>query len=98
MYPPERTESARYGRGSVGIIMFTVYILKDKKGKLYKGLTNNLSRRLKEHKAGGTITTSRMTDVKVVHAEEYDTFVEARKRELYFKSAAGRVFIKKLPL
>ena len=75
--------------------MFIVYVLKDKNGKLYKGLTNDLDRRLREHKSGKTQTTSKMSDFEVVYKEEYKTFEEARKRELYFKTAAGRRFLKK---
>lgn len=74
--------------------MFFTYVLRDKEGKLYKGMTNNLERRLNEHKSGHTKTTSKMIDLKLVYKEEYDTFKEARKRELYFKSAAGRKFLK----
>ena len=76
--------------------MYTIYVLKDIHGKLYKGCTNNLERRLKEHKSGGTVTTSRMTGITVVYKEEFDIFSEARKRELYFKSAAGRKFLNKI--
>ena len=74
--------------------MYTVYILKDRLGKFYKGMTNNLSRRLKEHNLGKTITTSKMMDLNLVYREEYDNFEDARKRELYLKSAAGRRFLK----
>ena len=73
---------------------YVAYILKDENGLLYKGVTNNLARRLKEHKGGHTVTTSRMKNVRVVYSEEYDTFLEARTREVYFKSAAGRKFLK----
>jgi len=76
--------------------MYSVYILKDENNKLYKGLTNNLERRLKEHKSGKTITTSRMKNLEIFYVEKFDNFEEARKRELYFKNAAGRRFIKKL--
>ncbi len=79
--------------------MYTVYVLRDKIGKLYKGLTNNLKRRMKEHESGHTITTSKMAGILVVYMEEYPDFETARKRELYLKSAAGRRFLKdKLPL
>jgi putative endonuclease len=74
--------------------MYVVYVLKDKKDKLYKGLTNNLARRLGEHKSGHTKTTSNMQDLRVVYTEEYLTFEEARAREKYFKTAAGRRFLK----
>ncbi|MFA7000132.1 MAG: GIY-YIG nuclease family protein [Candidatus Paceibacterota bacterium] len=74
--------------------MYTVYVLKDKTNKLYKGFTNNIDRRFKEHKSGHTTTTSRMKDLEIVYKECYDDFTTARKRELYLKSAAGRRFLK----
>ena len=74
--------------------MYTVYVLRSKDGKLYKGFTNDLDRRLQEHKSGHTITTSKMKDLEVVYKECYDNFATARKRELYLKSAAGRRFLK----
>lgn len=73
---------------------YFVYVLKNDSGKFYKGMTNNLSRRLKEHKSGHTITTSKMKNLEVAYFEEFDNFNDARRRELYFKSAAGRRFLK----
>jgi len=75
--------------------MYIVYVLRDKDNKFYKGVTNNLSRRLKEHRGKHTTTTSRMSDLSVVYTEKYSSFEIARERELYLKSAAGRRFIKK---
>lgn len=96
-YPPERLKSFSRA-GLIWLIikfyMFTVYVLLDDSGKIYKGMTNNIDRRLKEHKNGGTITTSRMKNLKIAYSDKYDSFVEARKRELYFKTAAGRRFLK----
>jgi putative endonuclease len=74
--------------------MFTVYILQDESGNLYKGMTNNMARRLFEHKNGKTKTTSKMKNIKLAYSEIYNNFEDARKRELYFKTAAGRRFIK----
>ena len=74
--------------------MFTVYVLKDERGKVYKGMTNDIERRLKEHRSGHTITTSRMINIHLVYCETFDNFIEARKREVYFKTAAGRRFLK----
>ena len=76
--------------------MYTVYVLKDKNDKLYKGLTNNLERRFKEHKSGQTVTTSKMKELQIVYKEIYGNFEIARKRELYFKTSAGRKFLKKV--
>ena len=74
--------------------MYTVYVLQDINGKLYKGMTNNLSRRFNEHKNGKTLTTRKMASLEIAYKEEYELFEEARKRELYLKTAAGRRFIK----
>lgn len=74
---------------------YVVYILSDRAGNLYKGMTNNLERRLREHRSGHTRTTARMHEIIVAYTEEFDTFESARKRELYFKSAAGRRFLAK---
>ena len=77
--------------------MYTVYVLQDENGKLYKGCTNNLARRFSEHsKSRGSRTTSVIMgkDLKVVYVENYDTFAEARVREVYLKTAAGRRFLK----
>lgn len=75
--------------------MYTVYVLRDQNGKFYKGMTNDLKRRIGEHKSGKTITTSRMKGIEVVYFEQFEDFEGARKRELYFKTAAGRRFLKK---
>ncbi len=75
--------------------MYTVYVLTDGDGKFYKGMTNDLERRLKEHRSRETVTTSKMINIRLVYSEEFDNFDTARKRELYFKSAAGRRFLKK---
>lgn len=76
--------------------MFTVYVLRGKNGKLYKGVTNDLRRRLREHARGKTMTTKNMGTLAVVYAERHDTFPKARSRELYLKSAAGRRFLKNI--
>ena len=76
--------------------MYVVYVLQDDQGKFYKGMTNNLERRLSEHRQGQTRTTSLMGDVKVVYTEECSSTIEARKREKYLKSAAGRKFLRKI--
>lgn len=75
---------------------FVVYVLADNNGKLYKGVTNNLERRMREHIHGRTKTTRAMHGLTVVYKEEYESFSEARAREVYFKTAAGRRFLKKL--
>lgn len=98
-YPPERAEprSVRAGLSwESKDIMYTVYVLRDVAGKLYKGMTNDLERRLSEHKSGHTLSTRGLRNLTVVYTEEYDSFERAREREVYLKTAAGRRFLKKI--
>lgn len=77
--------------------MYYVYILKSEiKEKTYVGFTNNLERRIKEHNSGKSKFTSRYIPWRVVYQEQVETPANARARELYLKSAAGRKFRKKL--
>ena len=78
---------------------YYVYIIRSKfDGTLYKGYTSDLAKRIKEHNSGKTNYTSRKGPWELVYYEEYEFLAEALKREKYFKSAAGRRFIKKLNL
>ncbi|MDO8626286.1 MAG: GIY-YIG nuclease family protein [Candidatus Magasanikbacteria bacterium] len=72
---------------------YYVYVLEDESGRKYKGMTNNLERRLQEHKRGKTITTSKMKSLRLIYSEFFPSKFEARKRETYFKTAAGRRFL-----
>ncbi|MEK7582000.1 MAG: GIY-YIG nuclease family protein [Patescibacteria group bacterium] len=73
-----------------------VYILKSEKvAKTYVGSTSDLDRRVHEHNSGLSTFTKRHMPWKLVYFEEYKNIILARKREYYFKSAAGRRFLKK---
>ena len=82
------------GTGGEQKNMYIVYVLQDESGALYKGMTNNLKRRLQEHRSKQTKSTIKMNDIKVVYTETCATRPEARAREKYLKSAAGRRFLK----
>lgn len=75
--------------------MYKVYILKSKtKTKSYVGITNNIARRLEEHNKGRSIFTRRFMPWKLIYEESFLTRKEARMREKYLKSAAGRKLLK----
>lgn len=78
--------------------MWKVYILKcQRTGLLYSGITQNLERRVKEHNAGKSKFTSGHVPWKLIYQEACSSNEEARTREKYLKSAAGKKFlIKKL--
>ncbi|MFZ6036422.1 MAG: GIY-YIG nuclease family protein [Patescibacteria group bacterium] len=77
--------------------MYVTYAIKSQTKKyLYVGLTNNLTRRLKEHNQGQNKTTRPYRPFKLVLQETYQSRIEARKREKQLKSGYGREYLKKL--
>jgi len=62
--------------------------------KFYKGQTEDLNIRLKQHNSGRVKSTKAYTPWEIVHYEEYEQRKEALQRERYFKTAAGRRFLK----
>jgi putative endonuclease len=77
--------------------MYTVYVIQSViDGRLYKGFTNDLERRLNEHNQGRVKSTAKFIPWKVVYTEKANSSIEARAREKFFKSGKGREFLKKL--
>ena len=76
-------------------IIHYAYVIKSLKDEsLYKGMTTNLEQRLAKHIAGKTKSNKGKTPWALVYYEEFNSLEEARKREVYFKTAAGRRFLK----
>ncbi|MDP3917785.1 MAG: GIY-YIG nuclease family protein [Candidatus Woesebacteria bacterium] len=68
--------------------MYTVYILRTSKNTLYTGISNNLEKRLKEHREKGKRSAKYMKvfdSFKLVHTKNYQTRSEALKREAKIK-------------
>jgi len=92
--PKSRRVDAR--RVDALIIMYYVYILRSKtSNKTYAGITDNLDRRLQQHNYGYHFYTKRYCPWVLLYREKYKNRDEARKREKYLKSAAGRRWLKK---
>ena len=73
-----------------------VYVLQSlKDNKTYVGSTNDFGRRLKQHNSGQAKSTKRRAPFKVLFVEKFTTLSEARKRERWWKSGAGRRKLKK---
>ncbi len=75
--------------------MVNVYVLQGLQGKRYFGITNNLDRRLKEHRSGNTKGGQVIGDFQLIYSEEFDNYKLARDREKYSKSGAGRAWLEK---
>ena len=80
-----------FGRGAKKSVMSIVYVLYSFKfDRYYVGMTDNLDRRLFQHNNGMNTSTKSFIPWEVVHKEEYSSRLEARNREKYLKTAAGR--------
>ncbi|MCH7640981.1 GIY-YIG nuclease family protein [Patescibacteria group bacterium] len=76
--------------------MYYVYVLLSKKhNKTYTGIAYDLGRRLRQHNRGLNTFTKRYRPWKIIYTDKYRDRLEARKREKYLKSTAGRRWIKK---
>ena len=75
--------------------MFYVYVwYAEKFNRYYTGFTENIERRLIEHNNGKTKSTKPYRPWKVIFIEECNSRLNARQKEKYYKSDAGREKIK----
>lgn len=75
--------------------MSWLYILTNSEtDRYYIGSTDNLERRLRQHKLGITRTTKILQTFELVYTEEYKTIEEARNREKKLKSYKSKKYIK----
>ncbi|MCL6096645.1 MAG: GIY-YIG nuclease family protein [Patescibacteria group bacterium] len=71
-----------------------MYILKNEETeRYYIGSTNDLERRLKQHKLGLTRATRVLKTYKLVYIEEFDNIIDARLRERKLKSYKSKKYI-----
>jgi putative endonuclease len=84
--------------GSVEIgLMWYVYVLKSlRNGKLYKGFTCDLKRRIKEHQAKQPTFSRNNGPWKLIYYEAFDSEKDAREEERFLKSGKGRERLKYL--
>ena len=68
------------------IMPWHTYIIQCRDNVLYTGITNDLSRRIRDHNSGnGCRYTKYRWPVKLIHSEEFLSKSEALKREAYIK-------------
>ncbi len=76
----------------MSIIMITPYVIQGSKGKRYIGISNDLNRRLKEHRSGSSKAGQIIGKFNLLHTEQFENYSLAREREKYLKSGQGREF------
>ena len=65
--------------------MFYVYVLKMQNEELYFGSTNDLKRRIQEHKLGKVFTTQKYLPITLIYYECYLAEEDAKQRERMLK-------------
>lgn len=79
--------------------MFYAYVIRSIQFRcLYKGHCADLDHRLAEHNSGKTKSNKAFIPWEIIYYESFETILEAVKREKYFKTAAGRRFLRKIIL
>lgn len=72
-----------------------VYILKGENGKYYTGITNDIARRLKEHRNGGSRSTRQYGAIELMWTKTVSERKEARELEVLIKRKGARKFMDK---
>ena len=76
--------------------MFITYVLKSKKdGRLYSGFTKDLKLRFEQHQQGLVKSTKDRRPLILIYYEACLDQTDVTKREKYFKSFYGKMFLKK---
>ena len=77
--------------------MSYVYIFfSSKDNKTYTGSTPDLERRLEEHNNGQVQSTKNRRPLKLIYKEYFENLIDARTKEKYYKTCAGRKKLKEL--
>jgi putative endonuclease len=74
--------------------MYTVYVLQNPQGILYKGLTSNLHVRIQQHNDGLSPWTKNKGPWTLVYHKEFSSRSEATQYEKFLKTGKGREFLK----
>ena len=75
-------------------VFFYIYVLESlKDGEKYIGFTNNLKRRLEEHKKGLSFSTKFRLPFRLIYFEGCLNGEDAKRREDYLKTTQGRRFL-----
>lgn len=73
-----------------------LYILATRNNHYYIGSTNNLKRRLIEHKSGKTKSLKKLLQFNLVFYKKYSSAIKSRKAEIRLKKFKSRKIIEKI--
>lgn len=72
-----------------------VYVLRLDESSFYTGITNNMERRIKEHRTKRTGYTSNFKKKEIIFLFESDNRKDARKIEVYIKNIGAQKFLRR---
>jgi len=72
-----------------------LYVLRDRSGRNYVGITSRLRQRIEEHNRGRTRGDAGRGPFELIYKESHPDHRAARLREKYLKSGAGREWLKR---
>jgi len=92
--PPEAGKLADLIAFGDRMFMIYLYVIKSLVRKYrYVGITNNFLKRLRQHNTGKSAATRGFRPFRGVLIETYNSYAQARKREVFMKSGQGRKFL-----
>jgi putative endonuclease len=81
----------------IDIFMYYAYVLQSERtGRNYFGSCEDLQHRLARDNAGKVRSTKAYRPYKLIYFEEFATRSQAFRRERFFKSIEGRIFLKRM--
>jgi len=81
-------------RNTTSSVFLYVYVLESNKDKeKYIGYTNNLKRRIEEHKKGLSFATKFRLPFELIYFEGCKNMEDAKRRENYLKTTQGARFL-----
>ena len=94
---PVRKVPQEFDEGTFFMPGYYVYILQSlRDSSYYTGFSTDVVRRLEEHNQGKSRYTKGKTPWKVVYTEEYESKMEALRREKFLKAQRNREFYARL--
>ena len=73
---------------------YTYVLFSEKDGKFYAGYSDDLKGRFEEHRRGRVISTKARRPLQLVYYEACLNTRDARRREKYFKTHHGKMFLR----
>ncbi len=93
--PCLRQTPSEEGASFEGVMPFFAYILRSRRdGTHYYGSKADVSKRLDEHNAGKVRYTKGHRPYDIKYVESFETRLDARRRELFFKSIDGYIWLR----